>query len=189
MDILRGPVWSRQDADLGMCRVDGVYIVTVCIRAHYMLVWGCSRVASGPFCACAAATATAVLFWWSVWLWSCCGVLGGRPLRWLVFRNTLVRWFVAEVTASTTPTHRAAVQERGNTDRTKDKENFLPPFAAVLVLRFFLDSKHNSGRRIYNSAAAVARAIKDKTAVCETGRYEPARASQQAALKHTADLT
>ena len=72
MDILSGPVWSRQDADLGMCRVDGVYIVTVCIRAHYMLVWGCSRVASGPFCACAAATATAVLFWWSVWLWSCC---------------------------------------------------------------------------------------------------------------------
>ena len=125
-DILRGPVRSRQDADLGMCRVDGVYVVTVCIRAHYMLVWGCSRVASGPFCACAAATATAVLFWWSVWLWSCCGVLGGRPLRWLVFRNTLVRWFVAEVTASTTPTHRAAVQERGNTDRTKDKENFLP---------------------------------------------------------------
>ena len=30
---------------------------------------------------CAAATATAVLFWWSVWLWSCCGVLGGHPLR------------------------------------------------------------------------------------------------------------
>ena len=105
---------------------DGVYIVTVCIRAHYMLVWGCSRVASGPFCACAAATATAVLFWWSVWLWSCCGVLGGRPLRWLVFRNTQLCWFVAEVTASTTMTHRAAVQERGNTDRTKDKENFLP---------------------------------------------------------------
>ena len=81
LDILRDPVWSRQDADLGMCRVDGVYIVTVCIRAHYMVVWGCSRVASGPFCACAAATATAVLFWWSVWLWSCCGVLGGHPLR------------------------------------------------------------------------------------------------------------
>ena len=55
-------------------------------------------------------------------MWSCCGVLGGRPLRWLVFRNTHVRWFVAEVTASTTPTHRAAVPERRNTDRTKDKK-------------------------------------------------------------------
>ena len=135
MDILRGPVRSRQDADLGMCRVDGVYIVTVCIRAHYMLVWGCSRVASGPFCACAAATATAVLFWWSVWLWSCCGVLGGRPLRWLVFRNTHVRWFVAEVTASTTPTHRAAVPERRNTDRTKDKKiSYLGGIPVRLVL-------------------------------------------------------
>ena len=45
MDILRDPVWSRQDADLGMCRVDGVYIVTVCIRAHY-ICW--SGGAPGP---------------------------------------------------------------------------------------------------------------------------------------------
>ena len=100
-----------------------------------MVIWGCYRVASGPFCACAAATATAVLFWWSVWLWSCFGVLGGRPLRWLVFRNTEVCWFVAEVTASTTMTHRAAVQERGNTDRTKDKKiSYLGGIPVRLVL-------------------------------------------------------
>ena len=69
-----------------------------------------------------------------------------------MFRNTEVCWFVAEVTASTTMTHRAAVQERGNTDRTKDKEIFLTIF--IKCCGCFNDSSYGiilgfSGFKLY----------------------------------------